>query len=97
MCFCFSVLYEHLGCYKNYENENDTTLPDDLGRVSSVVECYRLAKLRGYPAFGIQSPNKCVSHKKALQRYYRHGISTDCNNKKMGGEFESNVFKILGQ
>ena len=66
--------------------------------MTTVVECYQLAKAKGYPAFGLQIPNICWSSSDALQTYGKYGANgTNCaGTNGLGGGWANDVYMILG-
>ena len=69
--------------------------------MTSVVECYQLAKNKSYPVFGIQGAShldrECWSSSDALQNYGKHGAAgSKCCTKGMGRAWANDVYMILG-
>ena len=89
------MLYKHLGCFND---KSERALPKYLGVVTTVVECYQLAKAKGYPAFGLQIPNICWSSSDALQTYGKYGANgTNCaGTNGLGGGWANDVYMMLG-
>ena len=86
----YAAFYSHVGCYRD---RTDRSLPEHLGDVSSVDQCYQLVKNMGYQAFGVQYSKECWSGNNAIRRYSIYGPSTSCNNG-MGGSWSSDVYRI---
>ena len=91
--FLLAVFYRHVGCYKD-ELQPNRALPVKLSSVvSSVMQCYQLAKAEGYQAFGTQWGRQCWAGSDATDTYSKHGVATNCTGG-MGGWLSNDVYLV---
>jgi len=83
-----------LGCWAD---RGARAIPGKIGdfkaRPNPIMDCSKLAKLKGFPGFAVQDGGQCFATKYILKTYKKYGPSRNCRNGK-GGGWANNVYQF---
>jgi hypothetical protein len=81
---------KHLGCWKD---DSARTMDTRLSDVTSVDECAKQVKAKGWKTFGVQYDHECWSAQDADKTYNNLGEASGCKNGR-GGDWMQNVYQL---